>query len=155
VLELMLVVMIILLVIAIAAPSLRGMRQDRQLAETYERFVTLVNKAQENAMSQQRTWVLVWEQNQILLQPDAPTPEERQSGSAEGGDVFSFGDGELYTISRPAALLPAKDVPGEWPFWRSGTCEPVTIAYEGPVGIWTAQFHPLTGKGELLLEELR
>jgi type II secretory pathway pseudopilin PulG len=155
VLELMLVVMIVLLVIAVATPSIRGMRKDRDLHDTYEKFEKLVNKAQENAITQQRTWVLVWEQTQILLQPDAPTAEEREAGHAEGSDSMTFGEGELYTINRPASLLPPKDTPGEWPFWRSGTCEPVTIAYEGPPGIWTANFSPLTGHGDIVLEEIR
>jgi prepilin-type N-terminal cleavage/methylation domain-containing protein len=154
-LELMLAVAIVLIIMLIAIPSMQGLRAERALRESYERFEALVYKAQKNAISQQRTWVLVWDSGAILLQPDSPTAEERESGAAEGGDTMSIGEDESFTIQRPAALLPAKEVPGEWPFWRSGACEPVTIAYEGPTGIWTAQFHPLTGKGELIDEKPR
>jgi prepilin-type N-terminal cleavage/methylation domain-containing protein len=154
-LELMLAVAIIVIIMLIAIPSMQGLRAERALRESYERFEAMVYKAQSNAISQQRTWVLVWDKGAILLQPDSLTAEERDSGAAEGGDTLTVGEEESFTIQRPAALLPAKEVPGEWPFWRSGACEPVTIAYEGPHGIWTAQFHPLTGKGEFIDEKPR
>ena len=154
-LELMLAVVIAVIIMSIAVPSMRGLREERQLRESYSKLETLVYKAQSNAITQQRTWVLVWEKGQILLQPDSPTAEERQAGGAEGQETLTISEDEKYTLQRPAALLPAKEVPGEWPFWRSGTCEPVTVLYDGPYGIWTAQFNPLTGKGELTEEKLR
>ncbi len=151
----MLAVVIAVIIMSIAIPSLRGLRQERNLRESYEKLEALVYKAQANAITQQRSWVLVWEKGQILLQPDNPTAEEKMAGSAENTDTLTFGEDELYTIQRPASLLGPKETPGEWPFWRSGTCEPVTVAYEGPYGIWTAQFHPLTGRGELIEEKMR
>lgn len=154
-LELMLAVVIAVIIMSVAVPSMRGLREERMLRESYSKIETLVYKAQSNAITQQRTWVLVWEKGQILLQPDSPTPEERQSGGAEGGETLTIAEDEKITLVRPAALLPAKEVLGEWPFWRSGTCEPVTVSYEGPAGSWTAQFNPLTGKGELTEEKIR
>lgn len=150
----MLAVLIAIIVMAVAVPSMKGLREEKLLRESYEKLETLVYKAQTNAIAQQRTWVLVWEQNQILLQPDAPTADEKQSGSAEGTETLTFGDGEKYSITRPAALLGPKETNGEWPFWRSGTCEPTSVSYEGPYGTWTAVFHPLTGKGELTEERI-
>lgn len=151
----MLAVVIIVIIMLIAIPSMQGLRAERALRESYEKLEALVYKAQSNAISQQRTWVIVWDKGSILLQPDAPTEEERASGTADGTDTLAIAEDELFTIKRPAALLPEKEVLGEWPFWRSGACEPVTIAYEGPHGIWTAQFHPLTAKGELIEERPR
>ena len=65
-------------------------------------------------------------------------------------ETFAFGDSETFTIERPASLLPPKDTPPAWTFWRSGTCEPVLISYTGPDGSWTAQYNPLTGHGEII-----
>ena len=151
----MLAVAIAVIIMAIAIPSMKGLRSERLLRESFEKLQTLVYKAQSNAITQQRAWVLVWEKNQILLQPDNPTAEEKQAGSAEGTETMIFEEGDLFTIVRPATLLPKKETPGEWPFWRSGTCEPVTVTYEGPYGTWAANFHPLTAKGDLTEEKMQ
>lgn len=151
----MLAVAIAVIIMAIAIPSMSGLRSERLLRESFEKLQTLAYKAQSNALTQQRAWVLVWEQNQVLLQPDSPTAEEKLAGSAEGTETLTFEEGEVFTIVRPATLLPKKETPGEWPFWRSGTCEPVTVTYEGPHGRWAADFHPLTAKGELTDEKIR
>ena len=154
-LELMLAVLIALIVMGIAIPSMRGLNAEKRLRESYEKVEALAYKAQTNAITQQRTWVLVWEKGQILLQPDAPTAEEKQAGTAEGEETMAIGEDETLTMQRPASLLPPKETPGEWPFWRSGTCEPVTVAYDGPEGTWTAIFHPLTAKGEITEKKMR
>jgi prepilin-type N-terminal cleavage/methylation domain-containing protein len=147
--ELMLAVAIAVVILMAAVPIIGGMSSERRLTETFERFDALTRKAQFNAVREQRPWVLVWEKGRILLQPDEPTPEERASGAAEGGAEFVFEEEEAIGLTRPAALLPAKDVPADWTFWRSGTCEPVLVKYSGPAGWWTAQYNPLTGRGEI------
>jgi type II secretory pathway pseudopilin PulG len=153
--ELMLAIAIAIVVLGLAVPSMRGLSAEKRLRETFERFDDFTRKAQLNAVSQQRSWTLIWLEGMISLQPDAPTPEERLAGGEGVREDFVFGEDESYMIQRPTSLLPAKDTPGEWTFWRSGTCEPVIIGYSGPAGTWTAQYNPLTGRGELTDEAIR
>jgi hypothetical protein len=128
------------------------------LLETFRRFDDLAKKAQTNAVNQQRAWSLVWGENAIYLQPEAPTAQEWIDASPENGgtgfESLTMGEGEGYTLERPVALLPPQDVKAEWTFWRSGTCEPVVIRYQGPAGSWVAQYHPLTGYGEITEQNL-
>jgi len=147
--ELMLAIAIAIFVLVTALPSMRGLSAERRLRETFDRFDELARKAQLNAVSQQRSWTLIWQEGLISLQPDDPTPEERLAGGEGLREEFPFGEDEGYRIQRATALLPPKDTPGEWTFWRSGTCEPVIIGYSGPAGTWTAQYNPLTGRGEI------
>ena len=153
--ELMLAIAIAIIILMMAMPSLSGIAAEKRLRETFEKFDQLARKAQLKAVSEQRPWVLVWDANAILLQPHEPTPEERLGGGAESADAFPIAEGEAWTVQRPATLLPPTETPREWTFWRSGTCEPVIITYEGAEGWWTAQYHPLTGRGDVLQQELR
>lgn len=155
--ELMLAVAIAIIILLMALPSLSGISAERRLRETFEKFDGFARKAQLKAVSEQRSWVIVWQPEAILLQPDAPTPEEQQAGGAEGGggETISITEDEKWTLTRPASLLPPQQTPAEWIFWRSGTCEPVQVTYEGPDGWWTAQYNPLTGHGEITQQELR
>jgi len=148
--ELMLAIAIAIAVVLLAVPSMRGMSAENRLRETFERFDEFTRKAQLNAVKQQRSWTLIWQQGSISLQPDDPTSEERENGGEGLREDFAFGEDESYIVQRPTSLLPAKDTPGEWTFWRSGTCEPVIIGYSGPAGTWTAQYNPLTGRGEII-----
>ena len=93
--ELMLAVAIAVIILMMAVPSLSGLSSERQLQETFERFDSLARKAQLNAVREQRAWVLVWQKGVILLQPDAPTPEEIEAGGAQGGEKFEFGEEEV------------------------------------------------------------
>ena len=152
--ELMLAVAIAVIVLMAAVPIIGGVSTERALNEKFEQFDSLARKAQMNAVQQQRAWVLIWDKSRVVLQPDEPTPEEREAhatggGVVENGGEVAFGEEESITLSRPAALLPAKEVPADWTFWRSGTCEPVLVTYVGPAGTWTAQYNPLTGRGEV------
>ena len=153
--ELMLAVGIAIIVLAIAVPSISGVTSDRELRATFERFDTLARKAQMNAVSQQRSWVILWQPSAVLLQPNEPTPEERMNGGAESTEELPFGEEEKWTLERPASLLPANKTPAEWTFWRSGACEPVFVTYEGPAGWWRAQYNGLTGMGEIIEQEVR
>ena len=60
---------------------------------------------------------------------------------------FAFGEAKLI-LERPFAL--EKQPPAEWPFWRSGACEPVRVSFEGREGRWVAEFDGLTGRGRVL-----
>jgi prepilin-type N-terminal cleavage/methylation domain-containing protein len=153
--ELMLAISIAIIILLMAMPSLSGIASERRLRESFERFDALARKAQLKAVSEQRPWVMVWQPEAILLQPHEPTPEERLSGGEGLNETFPITEDEKWTVQRPASLLPAPETPQEWTFWRSGTCEPVLVTYEGLEGWWTAQYHPLTGRGDVIQQELK
>ncbi len=148
--ELMLTIAIVLMIVMLAIPSVGGMSAEKRLHETFEKFDDLARKAQLNAISGQRSWVLVWGEGVVSLQPDQPTPEERLNEGAGVREDMALGEDETLWLERPASLLPPKETPGEWTFWRSGTCEPVFVNYHGPAGSWRAQYNPLTGIGEII-----
>ena len=148
--ELMLAIAIAIVILLMAMPSLSGISQEKRLRESFERFDALARKAQLKAVSEQRPWVLTWLPEGITLQPHAPTPEERlDPGAAATMDSLPIGEEDKWTVERMASLLPPAQTPAEWIFWRSGTCEPIRVTYEGPEGWWTAQYNPLTGRGEV------
>ena len=147
--ELMLAIMIAVIIMAMAVPSMRGMSDDRRLQETFERFDELTRKAQLKAVSKQHSWTLVWGPGMISLKSSEATPEELQDGGAGLQEDFTYDENESYVLQRPASLLPPKDTRAEFTFWRSGTCEPVIVSYSGPSGTWSAQYNPLTGRGEM------
>jgi prepilin-type N-terminal cleavage/methylation domain-containing protein len=153
-LELMIAIAIAVIILTMAIPSITGMNQEKRLRESFEKLDAFTYKAQSKAVSEQRSWVLVWDKTRILLQPNEPTPEEMQDGGASVQQELVFGQGESYTIERPYALMPKESTPGDWTFWRSGTCEAVIIHYQGPDGWWSAKYHPLTGHGEITEQEL-
>ncbi len=153
--ELMLAVAIAVIVMALAVPSVRGLSAEQRLRATFEKLDDLARKAQINAVAQQRSWVLVWEPGMISLQPDAPTAEEKEAGGGGTREDMAVGEEESYTLERTWSLLPPKDTPGEWTFWRSGVCEPVRVLYQGPEGSWTAQYNPLTGHGEIVDQRMK
>jgi prepilin-type N-terminal cleavage/methylation domain-containing protein len=148
--ELMLAVAIAIIILMIAIPSMSGMSSERRLRETFERFDALTRKAQLRAVAEQRSWVLVWQPGVVMLQPDEPTPEERMDGGASSTETLTFGENESITLERLAALLPPQQTPADWIFWRSGTCEPAIVTYQGPEGSWRAQYNPLTGHGDII-----
>jgi Tfp pilus assembly protein FimT len=172
----MLAVAIAVVIIFMAMPSFKGMSAERKLTESFERFDALARKAQKNAVQQQRSWSIVWEQqgksSSISLRPDdqasatvlpdgsgdatVENPSVLASPNADDqGETLSMSADESFTIERPVALIPAEQAPMQWTFWRSGTCEPVIVHYSGPVGTWVAQYHPLTGHGEIMQQRFR
>lgn len=148
--EMLLAIAIALGVIVLAVPNMRGVGRDRRLHEAFEKFDTFSRRAQQLAVAQQRPWSLTWDGGRILLQPVETTPEERESGTVEHVEELPILEGERYSLDRHAALLPPKDTPPVWTFWRSGVCEPVIVGYSGPDGTWSAQYNPLTGHGEII-----
>ncbi len=147
--ELMLAIAIAITVTVVAVPNLRGMSRERRLLETFEKFDTFARKAQLYAVRDQRPWSLVWQQGQVVLQQNDPTPEEVQNGGDAQRESFPVAENEVLTVERHASLLAVKETPGVWTFWRSGTCEPVIVSYAGPDGTWSAQYNALTGHGEI------
>jgi prepilin-type N-terminal cleavage/methylation domain-containing protein len=153
--ELMLAIAIAIAVTALAVPNMRGAAAERRLHETFDRFDAFARKAQLYAVSQQRSWTLIFDPGRITLQPDEPTPEERESGGSPLQEVLATAEGESYSLARHASLLAPRDTLAEWTFWRSGTCEPVIVSYDGPDGTWSAQYNALTGHGEIVDQVVR
>jgi prepilin-type N-terminal cleavage/methylation domain-containing protein len=154
-LELMLAIAIAVIILMVAIPSMNGMSAERRLRESFERFDSLARKAQVRAVSEQRSWVMVWQPGAILVQPNEPTPEERLNAENPSHETLAVAENEAFTLERPASLLPPQQTPQEFTFWRSGTCEPVLVHYQGPDGWWTAQYHPLTGRGEVIEQNIQ
>lgn len=155
--EVMLAVAIAIIISLLALPSLRGMNKERELQESFDRFDALARKAQANAVTQQRGWTLKWDERSITLTPDSLSSEEMEQANLGGeavGDSIAITEDESFILERPVSLLPPKDTPAEWTFWRSGTCEPAIIKYTGPAGSWVAQYNPLTGHGEITEQRL-
>ena len=148
--EMMLAIAIAIAVTLLTIPNLRGMSHERRLHETFEKFDAFARKGQLNAVRDQRSWSISLQPERVLLQADEPTPEERENGTDGQQEELPISSEESYTLTRHAALLPPKDTPAVWTFWRSGTCEPVVVSYSGPDGTWSAQYDPLTGHGEIV-----
>jgi type II secretory pathway component PulJ len=148
-LELCLAIFIALLLISLVVPSLAGMRAEQKLTATFESFDKLVRTAQMRSVQERRPYHFIWEKGAVVLRPIHLRADE------EPADIerYELSKERELVIERPAALK--KNPPGEWPFWESGTCEPVRITYVGPEGKWVAEYDALTTQGRLVKEELR
>jgi prepilin-type N-terminal cleavage/methylation domain-containing protein len=153
--ELMLAIAIAITVTMLAIPNMRGASAERRLHETFERFDALARKAQLYAVREQRSWTLIFDPGRLSLQPDEPLPEEREGGGSAQQEALACAEGESYLLQRHASLRSPKETLAEWTFWRSGTCEPVIVSYDGPDGTWSAQYNPLTGHGEIIDQVIR
>jgi hypothetical protein len=136
-LEICLAVFIALIFLTMAIPSVEGLFAEQRLKKTFEDFDDFVHRVQTRAVEERRAFVLIWDGNGITVQPDSPNAEDAVGDE----DYFAFADGVL-ALERPAALEEKPAV--EWLFWRSGTCEPAVIHFEGEAGRWTARYDPLT-----------
>ena len=141
--EIMLAITIALLVIAIAVPAIGGIFAQNELEQSYKEFDAFVQETQQRAVKEDRDFLLVWTKEGVVQEPRVPTPED-----AEGELPMYAIEGAKVTIERLFAL--EKKAPGEWPFWRSGACEPVRITYETEHGHWIAEYDPLVVRGKLL-----
>lgn len=142
--------MIGLLLITLAVPSIAGMLAEQRLKQSFEAFDGFVRSAKMKSVSERRTYVMVWDEEGITMHP----AETRETDEPDAGlDRFDFEKDETFTIARPAALM--KNPPGEWVFWRSGTCEPALISFKGEAGDWSVQYNPLTVRGQFLDSNIR
>ena len=146
-LELMLVVMIGSLIMGVAVPSVAGLMREQKLKQTFEEFDDFVRTAQSRAIGERGTYVMVWEKEGINLVPLDPVATGGREAAA-APQTFAFAEDAIWTLQRPAALV--KQPVWEWPFWRSGACEPVVVTYESPAGTWMAEYNGLTGRGKLV-----
>jgi len=141
--EIALSIFILLLILVLAVPSLSGVVANRRLKQSLDSFNQLVRQAQERSVTERRAYLIVWGKNSAQLRPEVFAEGEEEKPTA----VLRLGKGSWIRISLPAALLGKP--PAEWIFWPSGTCEPATVQFRGPVGGWTANYSPLTAQPEL------
>ena len=141
--EIALRIFILLLILVLAVPSLSGVVANRRLKQSLDSFNQLVRQAQERSVTERRAYLIVWGKNSAQLRPEVFAEGEEEKPTA----VLRLGKGSWIRISLPAALLGKP--PAEWIFWPSGTCEPATVQFRGPVGGWTANYSPLTAQPEL------
>ncbi len=141
--EIVIAVAILTVILMMAVPSLSGVIADRKLRASLDQFNNLVRQAQERSVNEHRPYLIVWTSKEVVVQPEAFMKDEEKKAVA----TFSLEYGSALTLTLPAALTskPA----GEWIFWPTGTCEPANVHYEGRAGIWTENYSPLTGRGEL------
>jgi len=140
----MLAIGLAVIILALAIPVLGSVFGSDPVKESYQKFSDLVRQAQVKAVTEKRTILLVWNKEGITMEPEIPRAEDE---GAEGAQ-FAFGDAKV-ALDRPFAL--EKKPYAEWPFWRSGTCEPVRVIYENEgVGRWVAEFDPLTAQGTVI-----
>ncbi len=148
-LELCLAVMIGMLLMSIAVPSVTGMLREQRLRESFDAFDDFVRGAQSKAIKERRMVVMVWDKEGISLDSPDLTEEEAKSKT----ERFSFAEDATWNLERPAALV--KNPVWEWPFWRSGACEPVVVNFESPAGTWSAEYNGLTGHGKVVAMEVK
>jgi prepilin-type N-terminal cleavage/methylation domain-containing protein len=141
--EIIIAVAILAVVLLMAVPSLEGVLADRKLRASLDGFNKLVREAQERSVTEHRTYLIVWEDKDVTVQPEAFAKGEEKKPVA----TFELERSSALTLTLPAALT-AKP-PGEWIFWPTGTCEPAIVRFVGKAGTWTANYSPLTGHGEL------
>lgn len=143
-LEICIAVFIALLMLLMAVPSIQGLFSEREIKRTFDNFSALVIDAQTRAISEQRAYLIEWDDEGLLLRPVQPSNRDE----AKGITRIDFGKHEAYDIDLPAALM--KEPPKSWVFWPTGTCEAAKISYNGAAGSWTAEYNPLTVRPMLL-----
>ena len=141
--EIVIAVFILVMLLLLAVPSLTGVLGERRLHAALDRFNDLVHQAQERSVAEHRSYLLVWQDNNVILRPEVFGKKEEHKPVA----TFPLERGTTLLLRLPAALT--KSPPGEWIFWPSGTCEPAIVQFEGRAGKWTATYSALTAHPEL------
>jgi hypothetical protein len=141
--EIILAITIAVVVLAMAVPALTDAIGGKGLDATFTDFDNFVRKSRQRAVSERRDFLLVWQKEGITFEPTVPNAQDDEAAV----EMYGFGDASI-AIERPYALSPKP--PAEWPLWRSGSCEPVRIYYDGPLGRWTAEYDALSGRGNLV-----
>lgn len=166
-LEILIAIAIGLLLLLVAVPSVSGMFREQKLRETFQKFDEFVRAAQTRAVTERRTFVMIWDEagiELVPLDPTAPDPATPAAGSetaettpageeAATPEYFAFTEGGSWALQRPAALV--KKPIWEWPFWRSGLCEPAIVHYESEGGSWSAEYSGLTTRGRIIAMEVK
>ena len=141
--EIALSIFILLLLLMLAVPSLSGVISSRRLKQSLDGFNNLARQAQERSVTERRAYLIVWNKSGVLLRPEVFGEDEEVKATAG----FRLSKGSVLRLSLPAALT--EKHPWEWIFWPSGNCEPATVQFTGPAGVWRASYSPLTGQPEV------
>ena len=141
--EIALSIFILMLLLMLAVPSLSGVFASRRLKLSLDGFNNLVQQAQERSVTERRPYLIVWTKAGVLLRPEVFAEDEEAKPTAE----LRLSKGNVLKLWLPAAL--ADKHPWEWIFWPSGNCEPATVQFRGPAGVWTANYSPLTAQPEV------
>jgi type II secretory pathway pseudopilin PulG len=141
--EIALSIFILMLLLMLAVPSLSGVFASRRLKLSLDGFNNLVHQAQERSVTERRPYLIVWTKNGVLLRPEAFGEDEEVKPAAE----LRLNKGNVLKLWLPAALEDKH--PWEWIFWPSGNCEPATVQFRSPAGVWTATYSPLTAQPEI------
>lgn len=141
--EIALSIFILLLLLMLAVPSLSGVFASRRLQQSLDGFNNLVRQAQEHSVTERRPYLIVWTKSGVLLRPEVFGEDEEVKATAQ----LRVNKGSVLRLSLPAALT--EKHPWEWIFWPSGNCEPATVQFRGPAGVWAATYSPLTAQPEI------
>ena len=141
--EIALSIFILLLLLMLAVPSLSGVISSRRLKQSLDGFNNLVRQAQERSVTERRAYLIVWNKSGVLLRPEVFGEDEEVKPTAG----LRLSKGSVLRLSLPAALT--EKHPWEWIFWSSGNCEPATVQFRGPAGVWAATYSPLTAQPEI------
>ena len=82
--EIVIAVAILTVVLLMAVPSLRGVVADRKLRASLDSFNNLVRQAQERSVAEHRSYLIVWGDHEVMVQPEAFAKDEEKKSS---GDV--------------------------------------------------------------------
>lgn len=145
-LEVLLALALAVIVLGLAIPTLGNVLGGRALETQYGKFESFVRQAQTKAVKEKRTILIIWQKEGLTMEPEVPTSEDAEAEIPK----FGFGEANLI-LERPFALQ--QKPPAVWPFWRSGSCEPVRVTFEGREGRWVAEFDGLTGRGRVISME--
>ena len=148
-LEIIIALVIGLMLVTLAVPGVVGLLREQDLKKTFESFDELVHRAQERSVSEGRGFRIVFDETGATLEPSDPREEDAQ----DEVEHYAVGENETLAIERTAALVKAPLA--EWPFWRSGCCEPAKVTYTGPAGSWIVQYDPLTVRGTFIEEKVK
>lgn len=147
--EIVISVFILMLLLMLAVPSLTGVMADRRLRRSLDRFNDLVHQAQERSVSEHRSYLIVWNSTSIEVRPEVLLKDDDPKPVAD----LEMAKSDSWKLSLPFAL--AKEPPGQWIFWPTGTCEPATVTFAGRDGSWSASFSPLSAHPELISYAVR
>ncbi|MBS0657949.1 MAG: type II secretion system protein [Verrucomicrobia bacterium] len=143
-LELVVVIALIMLLLALAVPAVDGIFASGKLQKTLDTFDEFVTGVREQAVSEQRTLIIVWKKKEMVVLPDGLVNDP----DAEPLKTFTPGDAQTYNFFPKASL--EKNPAAEWTFWANGTCEPAEVSYAGDSGTWTVSYSALAGRRRIL-----
>lgn len=138
--EIIVVIALVLLLLALAVPTVDGIFASGRLQKTLDDFDEFVVSVREQAMSEQRTLVIVWRKKDMLVLPDGRVDDP----DVEPIKTFTPGDGQIYTFA-PTASMEKNPAP-EWTFWANGSCEPAEVSFSGAPGNWLVTYSALGGR---------